>query len=171
MNAIFLIGMPAAGKTYYAKQLSLFYNVPFLDIDSEVEKEAGISTAQIFEISGESGFREIEQFVLRKIVSECKELTIIACGGGTPVYFDNIDLMKESGCVVYLRASIDLLYDRIICDDIKRPLLENNNIALQLTKLLEERLYIYEMADYIIDVPMTSVSKFEEIIYSCTNRH
>jgi shikimate kinase len=166
--------MPLSGKSYWAKKLSEELNIPFVDTDVIIESECRKPVATIFETEGEAVFRRFEKEVLDNIIAENKTPLIVACGGGTPVFNDNITAMKKEGCVIYLKANVITLTQRFENTEEQngRPLLASiTDIEIELETLLEERKYIYEQADYTIDVSDASVSNFEQIIQSCTGRH
>src|ERR1700761_1236239 len=104
MSLIFLIGMPGAGKTHWGNRLSGELGYSFIDTDAAIEKEKKNSIANIFSNEGEEKFREAEEKILQDIIQNKHGNEIIACGGGTPCYRNNMDLMKSSGCVIYLKA-------------------------------------------------------------------
>lgn len=168
---IFLIGMPLAGKTYWAQQLASHNHLQQADLDVLVAEVAGMSIPELFTSKGEAAFRLVEQKVLQQVISE-KQADILACGGGTPIFEDNMEQMKKAGCVVYLQAGVDTLLSRIDAQSMSRPLLNGNSDKRKaLEWLLAERKNIYEQAHYTLDANKLSVSNFAEIIASCTNRH
>ncbi len=173
MSIIFLTGMPASGKTYRAAQLSEVYKIPYADLDEQIELQAGKTISEIFETEGEQAFREMERDVLIRLIKQSDKPVIIACGGGTPVYADNMETMKSNGCVVYLRANIELLASRLKKEFIgKRPLLSgSDDLDDKLTAMLKVRKNIYEQAHYVIDAETDSITNFEQIIRSCIDPH
>lgn len=167
---LFLIGMPLAGKSYWAGELARHYQLSFTDLDTEIERRVGIPIQDIFKEQGEDGFRKHEQSVLKNLIMK-KEVDIIACGGGTPVFYDNMERMKQHGCVVYLEADTTTLIERFAAATTERPLLKHaDNRKEALDELLAQRKNIYEQAHYTLDTNRLSVSNFEQIIASCTNR-
>ena len=93
---IYLIGLPGCGKSTLGKQLSQKLNIPFIDLDAQIEKEERMLIKEIFKLRGESTFRKIESHLLKKI-SEENEQFVMATGGGAPVFFDNM----EAGRVLF----------------------------------------------------------------------
>jgi shikimate kinase len=118
---LFLIGFMGSGKSYTGKRLSAMATLPFYDLDLLVEAHEKKSIPEIFSESGEDYFRTLEARVLRQCASF--EHGIIACGGGTPCYFDNMAWMNTYGTTVWLNPSLALLYQRLIRKPEKRPLL------------------------------------------------
>src|SRR5271169_1108903 len=91
---IYFIGFMGTGKTYSGKQLSQKLNIPFFDLDEEIVKHDGKSINEIFTENGEEYFRLLEKDVLH-IITEYNESFIMACGGGTPCYYNNIDFINK----------------------------------------------------------------------------
>lgn len=167
--------MPLSGKTYWAKKLSVELRLPYIDMDAEIELFRNDTVRNIFAKEGEVAFRKYEHHVLCNVVSKQNaETMIVGCGGGLPVFHNNMQMMKKEGCVIYLKADIELLTQRFenIEERNNRPLLADvTEIEILLARLLKERKNIYDQADYVLDVRTVSVSTFEEIIKSCIEDH
>jgi len=170
MSMIFLIGMPGAGKSYWAEKIALIYNTSLIDLDKLIEQKEGQSISSIFNTQGEAYFRERETTILKEIIDSNNANAIIACGGGTPCFVDNLMQMKKAGIIIYLRSSVDLLVSRLKNEIENRPLLQDTNMKTYLQQLLNMRKHIYEQADYILDAENISLSTFDKIISSCINR-
>jgi shikimate kinase len=169
MSMIFLTGMPASGKTYWGKRLAAACQLSFADLDKYIEQEQEESIGEIFSVHGEERFREIEAKALAKMIEE--QTGIVACGGGTPAFGNNLELMKQAGCVVYLSASLPILVERITNDRQVRPLLKQSaDLAGALASLFEARKPYYEQADYILKTENISLINFTEIVEKCTGR-
>ncbi len=165
MQMVFLIGMPGAGKTWWGGKLAAEYQLLFIDLDTFIEQHEKASIPALFATYGELGYREREQKCLQKLVKENKESAIVACGGGTPCFYDNMQLMKEAGVVIYLKAETTTLIRNLNESNCERPLLKGkNNPANFLGKLLKARKAFYEQAHYILQADGISVSTFDEII-------
>ncbi len=162
MNKIVFIGYMGSGKTTIAQLLSQKLNLPFEDLDQIIENEEKSSIKSIFETKGEVYFRKLEHSTLKNFI-ESNEKFILSLGGGTPCYANNINLLKEKGCVIiYLNASLDELYNRLalISNKIQRPLiadLNTNEIKDFIAKQLFERNYFYNQANMIIKVDNKSI--------------
>lgn len=168
---IFLIGMPAAGKTYWGRKIADRYSLPFIDLDSFISEQEQASVSALFAMYGEAGFREREHKHLKKLIAAASPCTIVACGGGTPCFNNNIQLMKDAGIVIYLQADISALIARLKDSEDVRPLLRGkNDLAAHLTELLNKRRGDYEQAHYILQSANISLTTFAEIISLCTNR-
>ncbi len=147
-NIIF-IGLMGAGKTTVGRQLAKQLGKTFYDTDHEVEKRTGVKIPVIFDLEGEAGFRKREAAVIEELVHQTN--IILATGGGAVLAEENRKVLKENGCVIYLRATVNDLYKRMRHDK-QRPLLQNVDIKAKLETLYQERNPIYtEMADMILD--------------------
>lgn len=150
---IFLVGFMGSGKSYTGKLLAQKSGFPLIDLDQWIETKYQTSISEIFSSKGEDKFREIEKDALHEMAAF--DNVIVACGGGTPCYYDNMAWMKKNGITVYLKASPALLAERLEKERGKRPLLSNLNTYQQLLAFiknkLEERVSYYGQADLIID--------------------
>lgn len=150
---IYLIGFMGSGKTTLAKKLAKKLNREFVDLDHMMEKDTGMSIPEYFDKYGESKFRELEKETL--LNSFKSPNSIIATGGGTPCFFDNMDQMLENGLVIYLNLSAKALHTRLIQTNIReRPALQGlsgNELLKFIEKKLEERRAYYERAHHHIN--------------------
>jgi shikimate kinase len=144
---IFLVGMMGAGKTTVGKALARRLGREFVDCDREIVERTGVPVATIFEIEGETGFRQRESCVLADLAlrTDC----VIATGGGAVLSADNRRLMRESGTVIYLNASVDHLHERTR-RDASRPLLASGDRHATIARLVEQRDPLYRDAAHII---------------------
>lgn len=145
---IFLVGPMGAGKTTIGRLLAAELNLPFIDTDKEIEDRTGADIAWIFDVEGESGFRDRESAVL----DELTELSpvLLATGGGIVLREKNRQLLRTRGYVVYLQTSVSQQVDRT-AKDRKRPLLQTSDPAAVLSNLMEERDPLYRsVADVIV---------------------
>ncbi len=124
---IFLIGYMCSGKSTIGSLLAKKMNFNFVDLDSLIEQELGLTISEIFLNKGEKFFRKIERNILTSYAFD--NSTIIATGGGTPCFFENNDFMNYSGITIYLKVSCKELVRRLKIN-YKRPLLFNNKICL-----------------------------------------
>lgn len=125
MQRIFLIGYMGAGKTTLGSPLATALGLSFIDLDKFIEKRFHKSVRAIFAEYGESRFREIEQQVLIE-VSQFEDI-VISTGGGTPCFFDNMELMNQLGTTVFLEVSLPVLFNRLKQGKHKRPILKNKD--------------------------------------------
>ncbi len=134
---IFLIGYMGAGKTTIGQQLANALQLNFVDLDRYIENSHGTSITDIFLDNGEDYFRMLEQRYLEKLTHFSH--TIIACGGGTPCFHNNIHLMKQTGLVIYIKQPLSLLFNRLVQQQMQRPLLMGMD-EQQLKQFIESNL-------------------------------
>lgn len=149
---LFLIGFMGSGKTHWGRIWAAKSGVPFFDLDQVIEKAFRMKIPDIFEKKGEEKFRELERYHLRKF--EHKKNFLLACGGGTPCFSDNMEWMKAQGIVFYLKANAQLILEKVMNETEERPLLKKINPAELLffiQKKLKEREPYYSKADFILD--------------------
>lgn len=143
----------SSGKTHWGKSISRKLDVPFFDLDEQVEAAEGRTISEIFLHHGEEYFRRKEKEVLH-IISESHDTFLMACGGGTPCYYNNIDYMNRSGTTVWINSSMDTLHQRLLKDRDKRPLLKgltDEQVRGYIIKKFSDRKIYYEQATVIID--------------------
>lgn len=121
MKPIFLIGYMGCGKSTLGRALSRATGMQFIDLDSYIENRFHATISELFADKGEDEFRRMERAMLVE-VSEFSDV-IVACGGGTPCFFNNMDLMNERGTTVWLNTPLDRLYERLQRNRAKRPIL------------------------------------------------
>ncbi len=150
---IFLIGFMGSGKSTLAKKLANRINYSFLDLDEEIERIEKRSVAEIFEKEGESYFRELETNLLNKLKT-FETNQVIALGGGTPCFNNNMELIHQIGFSVYLKYNSGILANRLLNSKTKRPLITNKNqeeLKAFIDFLLQEREQFYLKANLIIE--------------------
>ena len=142
----------ASGKTTFGKALAGSLNRKFIDLDAYIEKRAGLSVTQIFKEYGQDGFRIMEKEALHTLDS--KDNLVVACGGGTPCFFDNMEYMNHSGVTVFLQVSVSVLLNRLVAENSLRPLVAGKSaeeLAAYIGNQLEERLPFYQTASILWD--------------------
>ncbi|GAB4190212.1 MAG: shikimate kinase [Thermoflexibacter sp.] len=147
---IYLLGMPGSGKSTLSKQLAKEINYHFLDLDEWVVQHERNSISEIFAIKGEEYFREIERKAL--LHSLTLQKTVIATGGGTPCFFDNMQIIKNNGFSIFLDVPLEVLAQRVSKEVNTRPLLntENKEVIEQLREKYNYRLPFYRQAELTI---------------------
>ncbi|WP_201984148.1 shikimate kinase [Hymenobacter rubidus] len=119
-----IVGLPGSGKTTLGRQLAAHFNRPFLDLDIAIEARTGQSVREIFAAAGEVGFREIEAAVLREALGRSGPPLVLATGGGTPCFHDNMTLLNQAGPTLWLDVPVAVLAARLPAEEVaKRPLL------------------------------------------------
>ncbi|MHC8509888.1 MAG: shikimate kinase [Rhodospirillales bacterium] len=147
-RSIVLIGMMGAGKSHVGRRLAGALGLPFVDADEEVERAAGRPIADIFEIYGESAFREGEVRVMRRLLRGGPQ--VLAAGGGAFMSPEIRDDIAVRGVSVWLRAELDVLHKRTKRRG-GRPKLDTDDPKETLRALMEERHPVYAQADITID--------------------
>ena len=130
-----------SGKTSTANELARLRDLPMIDLDAELEKQEGKRIAEIFQEKGEEWFREKEVGIL--IEQSKQENFVVATGGGVVIRRQNRDLMKTTGTVVFLEASLEQLWARVSKEK-GRPLLEDFDPKRKLMSLLITRQLFYD---------------------------
>lgn len=149
MQPIFLIGFMGSGKTTLGRALSRATGLQFVDLDELVEEREAMTVREIFAMRGEDGFRRAERAALEAVADAGD--TIIACGGGTPCFFDNVEMMNRCGITVFLDASIPRLHERLIEGRAKRPLIAgmtDTELLDYIQKALQHRMPHYTKATH-----------------------
>ncbi|MDD3570082.1 MAG: shikimate kinase [Lachnospiraceae bacterium] len=159
---IVLIGFMGCGKTTLGKKLSIKLKYSFMDTDRYIERKEGMSISQIFEEKGESYFRDLEKNTVEILSKEVGN--IIATGGGIIKNEQNMHMLKETGIIVYLKATPEHIFRNIANDD-TRPLLQGEDKLEKIRILMEERRELYEKyADVTVDVFPGDVNQITERI-------
>lgn len=156
-----------SGKTHWGQQLSQKLRLPFFDTDEQIVNSEGLSITAIFEKFGEEYFRLKEKGVLH-IITESHSSFVMACGGGAPCYFNNIDYMNQSGTTVWLNTPLQTLFKRLVTEKDKRPLLKglsDDQLRSFIIKKFADRKIYYEQAEVIIDDEELSLDHFIEKIF------
>ena len=153
-----LVGMMGAGKTTVGRRLASRLNRQFLDSDEEIEKAAQMTIPEIFEQRGEPEFRAGETRVIARVLKD--QGVVLATGGGAFVNGETRALVKAGAISVWLKAEVDILFERVSRRS-NRPLLKTANPRATLEKLIEDRYPIYAEADVTVvsrDVPQDVVA-------------
>lgn len=165
-DLLFLAGMPGSGKSHWAQQVAAAYGYALVDTDKVIEAEEQAFIPEIFDKKGEDYFRKKEHEVITRLIDTRMDKMVISLGGGAPCFHHNMQLMKNAGTVIYLKAGIDTLFEQIKNEISDRPLLKEHadNLRTQLNALLSSRKIFYEQADHIFEVESLSLPKFAAIL-------
>lgn len=144
---IYVIGFMGAGKTTVGRELARRLDVPFFDLDEMVEAAEGMSIKEIFAEKGEPHFRKRERDLLSS--TQYLEHAVVATGGGTFTFEDNIQLIKGEGLSIYLSAPFAILRNRISDKAAERPLFRDDLATLE---LYQYRQKYYKMADIAVEM-------------------
>ncbi len=156
-----------SGKTHWGRLLSEKLGVRFFDLDEEIVVQAGKPITEIFATTGEEHFRMLEKDILRHI-SEMHESFIMACGGGTPCYFNNIEFMNQAGTSVWINTPVETLFSRLVNQKSKRPLirdLSDDQLRGFISKKFSDRRMYYEQAELVVDEEPVELDKLIETIF------
>ena len=159
---IFLTGYMASGKTTLGKAYARACGLSFIDLDWYIEERMHSTIRDIFATRGEDGFRQLERKMLLEVAEF--ENVIVACGGGTPCFFDNMEFMNAAGKTVYLQVSVDELAARLETCRHTRPVLKNRTgeeLKNFIAESLQKRLPFYEKAQMIF--PAETMLTYEDI--------
>src|SRR5271168_4006087 len=147
-RSIVLIGMMGVGKSSIGRRLGARLGVPFVDADSEIEKAAGMSIADIFARHGEASFRNGEARVIARLLESGPQ--VLASGGGAVMNADTRAAIKAKGVSIWLKADFDVLMRRIAKRKNERPMLQTDDPSETLRQLLITREPFYALADLTV---------------------
>jgi len=160
---VFLIGYMASGKSTLGKALAKALALPFIDLDVEIERTEGTSISEIIDSKGELHFRKIESGVLNELLEQ-NDTGVFALGGGTPVFYNHMELLNEIGETIFLDVPVGELAKRLE-GDLKRPLIQNKeDVAEFVAKHMFERRSYYSKAKHRIAGPSISVEDLKAIL-------
>ena len=158
-----------SGKSLISNKLISIKKIKKIDLDFEISKELGLSIPKIFEKRGELFFRKKEKEILERIFS-LKEECILSLGGGTPCYYNNIEIINKNSMSIYLRAKVDTLVKRLLEDKIHcRPLINripDEQLPEFIGQHLFERNHFYNQANIIIDTDNLAAEEVVDEILS-----
>jgi shikimate kinase len=146
---VFLIGMMGSGKSFWKHRLSAKLKTGGYDLDNIIESVEEKSIAELFEEEGEISFRKTEAKLLRWFGE--KKSFVLATGGGTPCFHQNIEWMNQQGITIWLDESVDVIVERLVTEMDHRPLLKNlsiNDLHSFIQNKLNERIPFYNQAKY-----------------------
>jgi shikimate kinase len=158
---IYLIGYMGSGKTSVGCALAKRLQLPFFDLDSRITANVGRSIADIFSHDGEDYFRQQESRALEEII-ETSSACVLATGGGTPCFGQNLSRMHASGLTFYLSCSVSTLQSRLTDDASQRPILGLEGFNLE--EHLSNRIAFYSQAQHIISNDGTIEQAVEQIV-------
>ena len=154
-----------SGKSHWGGIWAQKHGMNFYDIDHIIEKETGLSITQIFEQKGEGFFREKETEALQAF--QYKTNCIVATGGGSPCFNNNMQWMNDHGATIFLSAGIDHIYQNVSQEQSQRPLLKGKTkeeLFAFIEKKMTERLSIYQQAQLILQAEQLNEESLNFII-------
>lgn len=168
---ISLVGYMGSGKSHISKILSEKLNFKLIDLDKEISRRKKLTLAEIFDQKGEIYFRKLERETLEEILASEKNV-ILSLGGGTPVYYNNMEIINHNSKSVFLKASVRTLAERLSKQKEKRPLIANiddENLPEFIAKHLFERNPYYSKAQFDVNTngrePEDIVNEIIEKLY------
>lgn len=142
-----------SGKTTLGKKLANKLGYQFVDLDEAIEQHEQKSIVSIFENQGEDFFRTIESKMLDEILTTTSNV-VLSVGGGTPCYFNNMELINKQATSIYLKYNLGMLYSRLISAKTKRPLIakkSDEELKEFIQKILLERERFYDQSNIIVE--------------------
>jgi len=170
---ISILGYMGCGKSYISKTLAEKIRFRIIDLDDEIIKHTAKPIPDIFRDLGELGFRKIERQILSEIIQKSNH-TVLSLGGGTPIYYDNIDVITQNSRSIYLRTSVTTLSERLKSEKQKRPLISkirNEKLPEFISKHLFERCTYYEKAEFIVDTDKKNNEEISNEIINLLGLH
>ncbi|MBF4473232.1 MULTISPECIES: shikimate kinase [Flavobacterium] len=162
MKKIILLGYMGCGKSTIAQKLSGMISIPYIDLDEYIEEKAKMSIKEIFDTQGEIHFRKLEHTYFLELLNSPDEI-IIGLGGGTPCYANNHELLIGDDVVsIYLKASIETLFNRLAANRSKRPLIADKTdeeMKEFIAKHLFDRSFYYNHAQHKVNVDNKTIGE------------
>jgi XRE family aerobic/anaerobic benzoate catabolism transcriptional regulator len=162
-----LVGLRGAGKTTLGSALAAELRLPFVELDREIEREAGIGLSEVFLLYGQNGYRRIERRCLERVMKAHPEMVITA-GGGIVSEPDAYDLLLRHCFTVWVKASPDEHMARVVAQGDLRPMHGKVEAMDDLKRILDAREPLYRKADVTLDTsgddPQQSLSKLRQAI-------
>ena len=150
-----LIGLRGAGKSTVGRSLALALEVPFVELDERVERQAGLSLAEIFDLHGTAAYRRFEAEALEEVLAEGERM-VLATGGSIVTSGPTYQRLLETCRGVWLRARPDLHYARVLAQGDHRPMANRPRAMEELEVLLREREGLYRRAEFEVDTSAMS---------------
>jgi XRE family aerobic/anaerobic benzoate catabolism transcriptional regulator len=155
---IALIGLRGAGKSTLGSRLAAERNVPFIELDQEIEKDTGMPLAEIFSLYGQSGYRAIERRTLERVL-RASERAVISVGGGIVSEKETYDYLLAHCYTIWLQAQPEEHMSRVIAQGDFRAMAGSDRAMEDLRRILESREPLYRKADAAVDTSGESVEE------------
>jgi len=157
-NRVALIGLRGAGKSTLGSRLGQELNIPFIELDGEIEKDAGMPLGEIFSLYGQTGYRAIEKRLLERVLQE-RERMILSVGGGVVSEKETYDYLLASCYTIWIKARPREYMARVIAQGDFRVMGGSNQAMQDLRAILEAREPLYRKADMYLDTSGYSVDE------------
>lgn len=164
-KVVYLTGFMGSGKTTVGKKLAAQLNYTFIDLDSYIEQQEGRSISELFNEHGENYFREVEHQCLQTLLK--LEKLVVACGGGTPCFYDAMQQMNEHGITVYLQMNVLAIFNRLKQGRMQRPLIAGKSdeaLRQYIDEKLKEREPFYLQAQIVVPAIDLNISELKNKI-------
>ncbi len=156
-DRIALIGLRGAGKSTLGALLGTRLSIPFVELDREIEKEAGLNLGEIMELHGQAGFRRLERGVLERIITSNPRV-VIAAGGGIVAEAATFEILLDACLTVWIKAAPEVHMQRVIDQGDLRPMRDNRRSMDDLRAILASREALYARADLQLETTGRSVA-------------
>ena len=158
LKRIALIGLRGAGKSTLGEKLAATRNIPFIELDREIEKETGMPLADIFSLYGQSGYRAIERRTLERVTKEFDH-AVFSIGGGVVTEPETYDFLRANCYTVWIKAKPQEHMDRVVAQGDFRAMAGNDSAMDDLRRILTSREPLYRQADLTLDTSATTVEE------------
>jgi XRE family aerobic/anaerobic benzoate catabolism transcriptional regulator len=158
LRRIALIGLRGAGKSTLGCKLAAERNIPFIELDHEIEKDTGMPLAEIFSLYGQSGYRAIEKRTLERVL-QASDRVVISVGGGIVSEKETYEYLLAHGYVIWLKAQPEEHMSRVIAQGDFRAMAGSDRAMEDLRRILESREPLYRKADTCVDTSGDSVEE------------
>lgn len=160
MKNIYLTGFMCSGKSSTARQVARKLSRKSIDLDEQIRRHFNLDIGSIFDKYGEEVFRKVESQILDDTITNYPRGIVISLGGGTIFHGDNLEKIRRTGVVVFLRATPQTIYGRAVKSRVRRPLLEVEDKLGEIERLMRLREKTYEQAAHII-IDIDSKTSYE----------
>lgn len=158
LKRIALIGLRGAGKSTLGEKLAAARNIPFIELDREIEKETGMPLADIFSMYGQSGYRAIERRSLERVTNEY-ERAVFCIGGGVVTEPETYDFLRTNCYTIWIKAKPQEYMDRVVAQGDFRAMAGNDRAMEDLRRILTTREPLYRQADMTLDTSNATVDE------------
>lgn len=153
-----LLGLRGAGKSTVGERLAARLGWPFVEVDREVEAEAGMALGAIFELHGEEHYRALERRVLARLLASPRP-AVLATGGGVVTHPESFDVLRTKAKTVWLKATPQAHWDRVIAQGDRRPMAQRQQARAELEALYRAREPLYARAELVVETTQASVDE------------
>lgn len=170
-RAVALLGVRGAGKSTIGRALARRLHVPFAELDALIEREAGLTLREIFDVHGEPYFRRVEREVLLRFLDEHEgKSAVLATGGGIVNDPRTWKLLRARALCVWLKATAEDHWTRVLSQGDRRPMAENPHAFAELKALLAARAPRYSEAEVVVDTSRLDVDEAAHLIAASLER-